>query len=194
MGLVSGVPFAFGKRLYGFVDGIPGVFHVATFFYHVAWFPVVPVESWIFVTDSCGYDEARSMPIGLNLQSVVVGWVRAIIIVIGALAILACLGVLTAAVAGRASLSDLGVAFALVIGAVVLYRLTGIISVASHSRAEQLALKAGFPPNASQELIVNAGSRLDAIEREPTSVPCPSCGRFLASTSRVCPRCEHRFQ
>ena len=39
--------FVFGNRLFGKVDQVPGLFHVATKFFHVNFVPLVPTKSWL---------------------------------------------------------------------------------------------------------------------------------------------------
>lgn len=42
----------FGTRLFGKVDDVPGAFHVATRFFHVSFFPLIPMGSWIVLESS----------------------------------------------------------------------------------------------------------------------------------------------
>ena len=62
-----------GTRSMGKVDEVPGVAHVATQFFHVWFFPLVPIRSMV-VDDRGG--GARGVPIALSWKSVIVGYFR----------------------------------------------------------------------------------------------------------------------
>ena len=40
--------YVFGSRLYGKVDNVKGLFHVATKFGHFDYFPLFPMGSWVY--------------------------------------------------------------------------------------------------------------------------------------------------
>jgi len=63
-----------GTKLYGKVDEIEGLGHVATQFGHVFWLPLIPLNSY-FVTDK-GKHEFDGTPLGLQMKSVLVGYTR----------------------------------------------------------------------------------------------------------------------
>ncbi len=44
--------FVFGNRLFGKVDQVPGLFHVATKFFHVNFVPLFPLGSWVVLHGS----------------------------------------------------------------------------------------------------------------------------------------------
>ena len=62
--------FAFGKRLYGYVDVVPERFYVATVFYHIWWLPLFPVKSFVLYEYSESPDEYSGVSIPLNWKSV----------------------------------------------------------------------------------------------------------------------------
>lgn len=74
-----------GSKLYGKVDEIEGLGHVATEFGHLFWIPLIPKCSY-FVTaeDKHSY---QGMPLGLSAKSVLVAYARAasLIFFLGAL-------------------------------------------------------------------------------------------------------------
>ena len=67
----------FGTRLYGRVDVVPGVFHVATEFFHVLLVPLVPLRSWLVLKEE-GVILPRfsGVRIPLSWKSVMAGWIR----------------------------------------------------------------------------------------------------------------------
>ena len=68
--------YVFGSRLYGKVDNVKGLFHVATKFGHFDYFPLFPMGSWL-VTEKNG-NGWRGVPIPVSLKSVLMGWMRAV--------------------------------------------------------------------------------------------------------------------
>jgi hypothetical protein len=69
----------FGSRLYGKVDAIPGLGHVATKFGHLNFVPLIPMESW-FVVGEQG-DGWRGKAIPMSAKSVLVAWGRTLVCV-----------------------------------------------------------------------------------------------------------------
>lgn len=67
--------FVWGSKLYGKVDEIEGLGHVATEFGHLFWIPVIPKCSY-FVTEEDKHTY-QGMPIGLSAKSVLVAYARA---------------------------------------------------------------------------------------------------------------------
>lgn len=64
----------FGTRLYGKVDEVPGMGHVATVFFHINFVPLIPTKTW-FVLDqtSEGWNGA---PVSMSGKSILVAWMR----------------------------------------------------------------------------------------------------------------------
>lgn len=63
-----------GTKLYGKVDEIEGIGHVATQFGHLFWIPLIPMGSY-FVTSETRY-QFEGTPIGTNAKSVLAGYGR----------------------------------------------------------------------------------------------------------------------
>src|SRR3954468_4659567 len=63
-----------GSRLYGKVDEVPGMFHVATKFGHLWYIPLIPIGSHIVLEQSGR--SWRGMPVGLSGKSVLAAWLR----------------------------------------------------------------------------------------------------------------------
>jgi hypothetical protein len=128
-----------GSQLYGKVDHVPGLFYVATSFGHVWYFPFIPTGSYLIIDD--GTDE-NGVQITMSVKSVLMGWMRALAFVIGAILLIAgvCNSgpfsdpvVMTTQLAGGAGLISLGI---------VSYYTTGI----GRERAAWVAESAGLNP------------------------------------------------
>src|SRR5262245_57714915 len=65
-----------GTRTFGKVDQVPGLFYVATRFGHFDFLPFIPMGSYVFLDDG----SQRGVPIGTSGKSVLVAWLRAILL------------------------------------------------------------------------------------------------------------------
>ena len=72
-----------GKRLYGAVDRVPGVLHVATSFGHAYYFPAIPGDTYIVVEPRESGEQRKYIPIERNGRSVLTAYLRALAIVAG---------------------------------------------------------------------------------------------------------------
>lgn len=75
----------YGTRLLGKVDEVPGLFHVATRFFHVSFLPLFPTSSWIIVDGSKQSGIMSSSWSGLQLptlswSSIGTAWLRTLLI------------------------------------------------------------------------------------------------------------------
>lgn len=64
----------YGSGLYGKVDHAPGLFYVATQFFHIWWIPIFPTGSYLMIDDNTG---ESGVPIRLSFKSWLMGWFRA---------------------------------------------------------------------------------------------------------------------
>jgi hypothetical protein len=71
-----------GVHLYGKVDQVPGLLHVATEFVHLEFIPLVPLRSFVFLEGNI-----ERIPVALSGKSVFFGYLRAAL-VLGAVALL----------------------------------------------------------------------------------------------------------
>jgi hypothetical protein len=72
-----------GTELYGKVDRVPGLFHVATEFVHVWFLPLVPRRSFL-VREETADGKARSpVRIPLSSRSILIAWTRTVLSLIG---------------------------------------------------------------------------------------------------------------
>ncbi|HYV45977.1 MAG TPA: hypothetical protein VFA20_14005 [Myxococcaceae bacterium] len=75
--------FIFGTRLFGKVDAVPGLGHVATKFFHINFLPLIPLEGW-FVLSQDG-SQWRGTTIPMSGKSVLTAWMRFGLFVAGVL-------------------------------------------------------------------------------------------------------------
>ena len=70
----------FGTRLFGETDRVPGLFHVATRFFHIDFLPLVPISSYVVFETRRGGTTRSSGGIAIPVsgKSIVVAWIRAI--------------------------------------------------------------------------------------------------------------------
>ncbi len=66
-----------GSRLYGRVDEGPGLFHVATKFGHLWYFPLIPMGSHLVIDQ--GPHGWRGMPLPFSFRSMLAAWVLAVV-------------------------------------------------------------------------------------------------------------------
>ena len=191
-GWVSFVPFYYGTRRFGIVDHVPGLFYVATVFYQFYFIPLIPLRSYIFFFGETTHGYETAVPVWLSLKSVLFAWVRMSLVASGGLFAVVSVGALLSSLQDPASIRFLYIALPTCIGCVIGMRLTRVLEKASPWRAEKLALRLGFEPESAAEIrsLVEEGAPIDRQEL----VPCPSCGRENATTTRVCPRCETRLR
>lgn len=85
-----------GEKLYGKVDQAPGLFYVKTTFFHVNYFPLLPLESFIvvegaeppFLGAGKTKKEAFMVSTEFSLKSVAVCWLR---LVLGCFVLVSCI-------------------------------------------------------------------------------------------------------
>jgi hypothetical protein len=67
-----------GMSLYGKVDQVPGLLHVATQFFHVNFVPLVPTGSFVVIEGiERKDDDPPGIPIGYHFRSLLFAWIRA---------------------------------------------------------------------------------------------------------------------
>ncbi len=148
-----------GSRLYGKVDRVADLFHVATKFGHLWYIPLLPLGSWVVLGES-GKDW-RGVKIPLSGKSVLMAWLRAGLILGG-------IALLVGGVVGLGGRTPVHAAVALVtglacIGGFAATKLVPTLSRASYERAKQLAELVGL--NAAGRLTIEeAYGRVSAEE------------------------------
>ena len=129
-----------GSQLYGKVDEIEGVGHVATRFGHLYYIPLIPTST-MFITGQDG-DNYYGAQIGLSFKSILMAWLRAfsILAVIGSIVFL--VGSDQGPLQGKLIP---GILVVVSIALVFFFRM-GWAMKASYDRAKQLSEELGFDP------------------------------------------------
>lgn len=127
-----------GSSLYGKVDEVPGLGYVATQFGHLYYLPLIPMGSYIVLNEENGLggSEWQGTSIGLNGKSILIGYLRAALvlalIVAGFAVFLSSAKVTAAIVAGLAGLLAFGT-----------YMIPGV-ATADHPTARRMAKQLGM--------------------------------------------------
>lgn len=153
----------FGYRLFGKVDEVPGVLHVATRFGHFNFLPIAPMQSFI-VCETGG----AAVPIDLCGRSVVLAWTRAALLVTAvACAAAAAIG------ASRARGEDVlaaGTAGAALLGWMFVTRHPSC-RIASYERACELARRAGLGADDTARIRDLYGIEPEPAHSDPPPAP-----------------------
>ena len=75
----------FGENYFGRSDTIPGVAHVATRFFHISYFPILPLQSAIFVNQ--GSKNELEFQLSVHWKSVLLAYARALLILAFSIAV-----------------------------------------------------------------------------------------------------------
>jgi hypothetical protein len=139
--------WVFGTRLYGKVDQVPGLFHVATQFVHVDFIPLVPVKSWLVFDSTVQGENFRGIPLGWHGKSIFFAWLR-LGSLVGGVAALVVAAIFGVQVLDRHP-EKLPLALACVVLAPILFGLFGVsycLSAAGPMRALKIAGRHGIKP------------------------------------------------
>jgi hypothetical protein len=71
--------FIWGFRLFGRVDEVPGIFHVATKFFHIWYIPLIPTGSRLVLGKTPA--GTLGLPVPFRVKSMLLAWLRAFCIV-----------------------------------------------------------------------------------------------------------------
>ena len=190
----TAIPVYCGTRRFGRVDYVPSQFYVATIFYHLYGIPLVPLWSYIFYFGNSTLGGEVTVPVWLSVKSVLMAWARLVLTVLGGVLFITTIGALLSLFFNQAGIRFLYGSVPTLAACVVGMRLTRVLEKASPDRAEKLAQQIGFDPDAASQIrtLVENG---ESLEPHPDldMIPCPNCGREVATTTRVCPRCESRM-
>lgn len=134
------IPIIYGKRLYGKVDHGANRLYIATQFFHVWFFPLFPLRSFIVFEEDKNSENPRGIQVGLNIKSILATYVRLGCSVTGIAFTLTALLMIT--VSGYDALFLL----ALGIGSWLIVALSYELFRASSKNAQKLAQRAGILP------------------------------------------------
>jgi hypothetical protein len=147
----------FGTRLYGKVDQVPGVFYVATRFFHVQFVPLLPVGSVLIIDGTESDGNYTGASIGLSGKSVLFAYLRLLLFLGGIITGIVGVVALFSALDNKASMVQ-AISF-LVLGPVmlVMWWFSYRWAYASEARALRLAQLAGIPPEVIVEHFAPSG-------------------------------------
>jgi hypothetical protein len=132
-----------GSNWYGKCDEVPRLCHVETHFFHLYYVPLIPLGSFaVFGRTPDG--NVQGVPVGLSIKSVLLAWLRTILIVGGIGAAVACI----INFATKHPLEGVGLGFVAAC-AFALFALTKkfrIFTHAGYERAIDLARRSGVTP------------------------------------------------
>ncbi len=73
----------FGVRLFGRAEIVPGVFFIATRFFHICFVPLIPMQSFVIFEDSAQGGGGAALP-ALHWGSISMAWLRQLLLVAAA--------------------------------------------------------------------------------------------------------------
>lgn len=77
------IPIIYGKKLYGKVDHGENQLHIATMFFHIWFIPLFPLGSFIVFENGGKFRDFQGVKTRLNFKSVLVTYLRLILVVAG---------------------------------------------------------------------------------------------------------------
>ena len=131
-----------GSRFYGKVDAVPGLFYIVTRFGHLWFIPLIPMGTYLILDEE---GEERGLEISFSFKSMLLGWLR------GACVMATLFLFIIAFVANTDGDTMYSIILAvLTIFPIGLFTLTKMpfVQQADYDRARQLAIEAGFEPEA----------------------------------------------
>lgn len=143
-----------GKRFYGQVDLVPGLFYVATTFVHLFWFPLIPLGTSIVIENSRHTTEGGNTAYmvqrtSFSFKSFLMAYFRGILIfaMVLALAIPAIIasGILEGVKTPVTDPQIWATTVAVFVASLALLKLSYKISFASRERGLALGRAAGYP-------------------------------------------------
>lgn len=138
----------FGSRLYGKVDAVPGLGHVATKFGHIYYVPLIPTEGWLVVGEEGNGWRGQAIP--MSGKSVLVAWARAAFLAVGIGSLF--VGLITFSSHDARDAIVPGVLAALCIAGLVASYTWKWVTHASPERALEIAAQAGISEEGLEQL------------------------------------------
>jgi hypothetical protein len=172
-----------GTRLFGAVDQVPGVFHIATKFLHLNFIPLIPTGSALILDKKLTEGELVGVEIGLCFKSVLAAWVRAAL-VFGTIVtgFLTFVYLLEAFAAGPGVQRDVDENHALIAAAVfplllaawwLSYRVTRASYAAARYWLERVELWEQFGPLVERRFHATAAPPADELAAQPVRLDFP---------------------
>lgn len=138
-----------GTRLYGKVDQVPGLFHVATQFFYVQFVPFIPIGTYI-VFDGTVRDDGtfKGQKLGLSFKSVLIAYIRVALFLAGC-GLLVAASIMAFEILDKAGRLDwMPVIILVALSALMFFAFWGSyrLTHAGPTRALKLANKVGITP------------------------------------------------
>jgi hypothetical protein len=158
-----------GSRLYGKVDQVPGLFYVATMFFHVQFIPLIPYQSFLVLDAPKKAGQGRGTRIGLSGKSIFFAWLRTVFLLAGVIlagSTLVCATELLQARGGR-QYEVLAVVAGFALICFLVFWASYRLSRPRITRALGLASQAGIPPEVLAQHFADrlSDAELEKLER-----------------------------
>jgi hypothetical protein len=136
-----------GRLPYGKCDIVPGEFFVATEFQHIAWLPIIPIQSWVIIDGSIqSYDDLvdsfkltwEGVPIRFSVKSFFVAWVRTCLLILAIGGGLYLLFLLLLWIGGNRPFMETGVTLGVIAASLSGYGISFKVVCANAERADYL--------------------------------------------------------
>ncbi len=154
----------YGTQLYGKVDKVPMLGHVATSFFYIQFLPLIPLGSYLVLEDGRG-----QISVGFSFKSLLIAWLRTAMV----------FGAIGLGIVGVVMLSDSEVPLAVACWTLAALCVAGMIgsyfvplvSSAGYERAMSLASQVGATPEFRLTLEVHYGRKnADQAELELAAI------------------------
>jgi uncharacterized membrane protein YdfJ with MMPL/SSD domain len=161
--------FVFGTKFFGKIQNVPGLFYVATRFFHVFFVPLIPLGTYLVFENSAKYEAGRDRistlvkPIPFSIATVLIAWLRTVLILI-------VVGSTIGAVFGKAVAAAI-----LAIASVLSLHLSYVLTRANVERAIEFGKTVRFPA--------------EIVAKSIHSFTPPFGLSFGAEKYRICSRC-----
>ena len=80
-----------GKTIFGNIEHVKGKYYVATQFYHLMFFPLIPLQSFLVFEGTETSIGFQGLKIPLNTKSILIAYFRSFIVVIGTITLIRAL-------------------------------------------------------------------------------------------------------
>ena len=179
-----------GIRRCGVVDKVPGHFFVATKFLHIFRMPLLPLDTCLYRKDR---DWDLGFPISLSFKSVSFGWIRGLLGLVAAVALVVVLEAVVFSSDQPEFLVRVTIALVVLLACGGLHAATKLAARPTLEQAERLARKLRLSFDKIREVRKIVETRRWSSELPVSElVHCAKCSRKIAATTRICPRCETR--
>jgi hypothetical protein len=150
----------FGTNLYGKVDRVPGLCYVVTRFFHLWFFPLIPVQTYL-ILEAQG---KRGLAIPMSGKSVLIGWLRPACLVVLVISTAVTIAGLLDYVKWDGEARLLLASAPWFCGSALLFGLSYLFGKVSPRRAVELGRYMGLSEEAMQGMLTRKEERLKDLE------------------------------